>query len=106
MPAVAQPGVMGGGPYVPGTAGLPPEVTGIGRTAGEVALQQIEFAMANGRYEPQDFKPADDNPSKYYFVREVDGNWTQRNRFTIDKMGDCRWYITDEGTWYAARQPG
>ncbi|KAJ4153210.1 hypothetical protein LMH87_009707 [Akanthomyces muscarius] len=28
-----------------------------------------------------------------------------RNRFTIDHMGDCRWYVTDEGWFYAVRLP-
>ncbi|RXG46450.1 hypothetical protein VDGE_05886 [Verticillium dahliae] len=96
-------GVVGGGGGPPGApppsvliAGnnplhLPPDVSGVGRTSGEVALENAQFAYANGLYEPQDFKPADDDPSRYYPVREVDGNWTQRNRYTIDNLGDCRW---------------
>ncbi|GKU03276.1 hypothetical protein FLAG1_05712 [Fusarium langsethiae] len=81
------------------------EVMGVGRTAGEEQLRQIKFAHANKLYEPQDFKPADDDPSRFYYVREVDGNWTQRNRFTIDHMGDSKWYVTDEGWFYAVRLP-
>ncbi|KAK1999832.1 hypothetical protein LX36DRAFT_689811 [Colletotrichum falcatum] len=91
----------GGVPVFAGNAHLPPDVTGFGKTAGEIALEQAQFAHANGLFEPQDFKPADDDPSRYYPVREVDGNWTQRNRFTIDNLGDCRWYITKEGYFYA-----
>lgn len=72
---------------------------------GEVAMEQAQFAYSNGLFEPQDFKPADDDPSRYYPVREVDGNWTQRNRFTIDNLGDCRWYVTNEGYFYAVRLP-
>ncbi|TXB99182.1 hypothetical protein FocTR4_00012799 [Fusarium oxysporum f. sp. cubense] len=104
-----------GGAAVPGTVpvfagNVPggqhvPDVTGVGRTAGEEQLRQIQFAHANKMYEPQDFKPADDDPSRFYYVREVDGNWTQRNRFTIDHMGDSRWYVTDEGWFYAVRLP-
>ncbi|GKT43689.1 uncharacterized protein ColSpa_03870 [Colletotrichum spaethianum] len=94
-----------GVPVFAGNAHLPPDVTGFGRTAGEIALEQAQFAHANGLFEPQDFKPADDDPSRYYPVREVDGNWTQRNRFTIDNLGDCRWYITNEGYFYAVRLP-
>ncbi|RGP80956.1 hypothetical protein FLONG3_882 [Fusarium longipes] len=93
---------------VPGGGGGPqhiPEVMGVGRTAGEEQLRQIKFAHANKLYEPQDFKPADDDPSRFYYVREVDGNWTQRNRFTIDHMGDSKWYVTDEGWFYAVRLP-
>ncbi|ROT35951.1 hypothetical protein SODALDRAFT_54992, partial [Sodiomyces alkalinus F11] len=104
-----QPAVGMAGP--PGTAflapkpQLPPDVTGIGRTASEIAQENAEFAYNNGLYEPQDFKPADDDPSRYYPVRELDGNWTQRNRFTIDNLGDCRWYVTDTGYFYAVRLP-
>ncbi|TID02851.1 hypothetical protein CH35J_003978 [Colletotrichum higginsianum] len=95
----------GGVPVFAGNAHLPPDVTGFGRTAGEIAVEQAQFAHANGLFEPQDFKPADDDPSRYYPVREVDGNWTQRNRFTIDNLGDCRWYVTTEGYFYAVRLP-
>ncbi|KAL6912949.1 hypothetical protein FSST1_010709 [Fusarium sambucinum] len=90
------PGGGGGGPQ------HIPEVMGVGRTAGEEQFRQIKFAHANKLYEPQEFKPADDDPSRFYYVREVDGNWTQRNRFTIDHMGDSKWYVTDEGWFYAA----
>ncbi|KAM0562479.1 hypothetical protein ACHAPJ_002169 [Fusarium lateritium] len=122
MPQVQQvagvPGVgLAGGAAVPGAVpvfagNVPvpagqhiPEVSGIGRTAGEEQLRQAQFAHSNKMYEPQDFKPADDDPSRFYYVREVDGNWTQRNRFTIDHMGDSRWYVTDEGWFYAVRLP-
>lgn len=94
-----------GVPVVPGNGGPPPDISGLGKTQGEETVRQIEFAHANKLFEPQDFKPADDDPSRYYYVREVDGNWTQRNRFTIDHMGDCRWYVTDEGWFYAVRLP-
>ncbi|KAG4262250.1 hypothetical protein FPRO03_11123 [Fusarium proliferatum] len=114
VPGVPSVGVAGGA-AVPGTVpvfagNVPggqhvPDVTGVGRTAGEEQLRQIQFAHANKMYEPQDFKPADDDPSRFYYVREVDGNWTQRNRFTIDHMGDSRWYVTDEGWFYAVRLP-
>ncbi|KAM0222343.1 hypothetical protein ACHAPA_002557 [Fusarium lateritium] len=106
---------LAGGAAVPGTVpvfagNVPgghhiPEVSGMGRTAGEEQLRQIQFAHSNKLYEPQEFKPADDDPSRFYYVREVDGNWTQRNRFTIDHMGDSRWYVTDEGWFYAVRLP-
>ncbi|UPK95125.1 hypothetical protein LCI18_006060 [Fusarium solani-melongenae] len=98
-------GMHGAVPIIAGNSGHIPDVTGIGRTAGEEQLRQIQFAHENRLYEPQDFKPADDDPSRFYYVREVDGNWTQRNRFTIDHMGDCRWYVTDEGWFYAVRLP-
>lgn len=97
--------VTSGFPVIAGNTGHIPDVSGLGRTSGEETLRQIKFAHSNRLYEPQDFKPSDDDPSRFYFVREVDGNWTQRNRFSIDHMGDCRWYVTDEGWFYAVRLP-
>lgn len=94
-------------PIIPGnaTSSNVPDVSGLGKTPHEETLRQVEFAHSNRLFEPQEFKPADDDPSRFYYVREVDGNWTQRNRFTIDHMGDCRWYVTDEGWFYAVRLP-
>lgn len=110
MPVGAGPPVMmngGGGSPMTGNSSnpTPPDVSGLGKTQGEETMRQLQFAHANKLFEPQDFKPADDDPSRFYYVREVDGNWTQRNRFTIDHMGDCRWYVTDEGWFYAVRLP-
>ncbi|KAL7812455.1 hypothetical protein V8C44DRAFT_364420 [Trichoderma aethiopicum] len=98
---------------VPGAGGMPvyagngqiPDVSGLGKTPAEETVRQLQFAHANKLFEPQEFKPSDDDPSRFYYVREVDGNWTQRNRFTIDHLGDCRWYVTDEGWFYAVRMP-
>lgn len=100
-------GFVGGGlpPFVTGNTGPSPDVAGLGRTTGEEQLRQLNFAHANKMFEPQDFKPSDDDPSRFYYVRELDGNWTQRSRFTIDHMGDSRWYVTDEGWFYAVRLP-
>jgi hypothetical protein len=41
-----------------------------------------------------------------YWVRELDGTFTQRNRLTIDSgdIGDCRWYAQD-GVFYSVRLP-
>ncbi|PHH76532.1 hypothetical protein CDD83_4240 [Cordyceps sp. RAO-2017] len=93
-----------GVPGMPGNGNNAPEVAGVGRTPNEEMLRQIQFAHQNKLFEPQDFKPGDDDPSRFYFVREVDGNWTQRNRYTIDQLA-CRWYVTDEGWFYAVRLP-
>jgi hypothetical protein len=92
-------------PTAAASAFHPDPVMGIGQTGQELKAAQAHFAYANNMFEPQDFKPADDDPSRYYFVREVDGEWTQRNRYTIDDLGDCRWFITDNGVFYAVRQP-
>ncbi|KAM0472665.1 hypothetical protein ACHAPX_008626 [Trichoderma viride] len=104
FPAMGLSGV-GGMPVFTGNGGQIPDVSGLGRTPGEETVRQHQFAHANKMFEPQEFKPSDDDPSRFYYVREVDGNWTQRNRFTIDHLGDCRWYVTDEGWFYAVRMP-
>ncbi|KAL7934465.1 hypothetical protein V8C35DRAFT_279636 [Trichoderma chlorosporum] len=104
VPTMGVPGV-GGMPVIAGNGGQIPDVSGLGRTPAEETVRQLQFAHANKLFEPQEFKPSDDDPSRFYYVREVDGNWTQRNRFTIDHLGDCRWYVTDEGWFYAVRMP-
>ena len=106
MMSGAIPAHMAPGNCLPAPASIHPDpVTGIGQTGQELRAAQAHFAYANNMFEPQDIKPADDDPSRYFFVRELDGEWTQRNRFTIDNLGDCRWYITDGGMLYAARLP-
>lgn len=106
---VTQPVTVQGPPTV--VAGnIPPQpmpvhcdpVLGVGRTTSEISEEQRQFAEANNLFQPQDFKPSDDDPSRFYMVREVDGTWTQRNRLTIDSLG-CRWYLADEGYFYAVR---
>lgn len=79
-------------------------VLGIGQTGAEIMTEQMKFAHENGLFDAQDFKPKDDDPSRYYMVRELDGTWTQRNRFTIDSL-NCRWYLADQGYFYAVRVP-
>lgn len=97
------PGVAG----VPGsvTAHLPPDVTGIGKTAAEMQAYHQDIAMANKVLQPEDFAPASKDPAKMYYCRELDGNWTLRSRYSIDEMGEWRWYQTPEGIFYAVRLP-
>ncbi|KAK3682635.1 hypothetical protein B0T22DRAFT_444816 [Podospora appendiculata] len=101
------PQVVIGNPPTPGPPmGLPvhPEpAMGIGLTPNEVDVMNNQIAYDNMVDEPQEFKPADDDPSRMYRVRELDGVWTLRNRFTIDNLGDCRWYMGDNGAFYAVR---
>lgn len=79
------------GPFHYGSA------TGMGQTSSEAAAN----AELN---EPQDFKPADENPSRMYYVRQLDGQYIQMPRATIDSFGKgARWYCTDEGVFYAVR---
>jgi hypothetical protein len=55
----------------------------------------------------QEMKPSDDDPLRMYWVRELDGTYTQRNRLTIDSgdIGEVRWYVHDGGVFYAVRLP-
>lgn len=75
-----------------------------GFTATEVLNQQMATAQGLEMNKQQEMKPADDDPMRMYWVRELDGTFTQRNRLTIDSgdIGDCRWYAQD-GVFYAVR---
>ena len=75
--------------------------TGIGQTASEVAAACLTNPELN---RPQDFEPADKNPSRMYMVRQLDGHYIQMPRATIDHFGKAaRWYVTDDGVFYAVR---
>ena len=108
-----QPVLVHGGPapmgqptfMMPGNATFQPihnePATGIGQTAGQVAAGYMANSELN---EPQDFKPADENPSRMYMVRQLDGQYIQMPRITIDSFGKgARWYVTDDGVFYAVR---
>ncbi|PSR90366.1 hypothetical protein BD289DRAFT_430909 [Coniella lustricola] len=58
--------------------------------------------------EPQDFRPADEDPARMYWVRQLDGHYVSMPRATIDAFGDegARWYVTDDGVFYAVRLDG
>ncbi|ORY63568.1 uncharacterized protein BCR38DRAFT_486301 [Pseudomassariella vexata] len=110
---VGQPGVPmpGGQPQMiigNGAPGMPvstnpfPDVMGVGKTAAEVAAEQFNPTLNPEINEPQEMKPADDNPARIYMVRELDGNWIKHNRYTIDH-GPFRWYVTGNGVFYAVR---
>ncbi|KAI8966859.1 hypothetical protein F5Y11DRAFT_343228 [Daldinia sp. FL1419] len=84
----------------PGSA---PDVMGIGKTANEIQLEQYHTALNTGALEGQDIAPSDPDPSRMYYCRELDGVWTLRNRYCIDNMGDCRWFVKPGGIFYAVR---
>ncbi|KAI1393471.1 uncharacterized protein F4822DRAFT_14152 [Hypoxylon trugodes] len=91
-----------GGPGVMPTSA--PDVMGIGKTGLEKQMEQYHTALNTGALEGQDIAPADPDPSRMYYCRELDGEWTLRNRFSIDNMGDWRWYVVPEnGIFYAVR---
>ncbi|KAK8049241.1 hypothetical protein PG994_010971 [Apiospora phragmitis] len=101
--------VSGQGPVFIGNAasgfippGSLPDVMGVGKTVSETQAEQMQSAHDQGALEPQDFKPADDDPSRMYFCRELDGNWILRNRYTLDNI-PIRWYVTTSGVFYAVR---
>lgn len=87
------------------TAGsVPDPAFGVGLTGTEVAALNNAYAARSNVDEPQDIKPADPDPSRMYRVRELDGTWVLFNRFTIDR-GPYRWYVTDDGVFYAVKLP-
>ena len=75
---------------------------GVGLTPNETIAQNMRIAQNNQAYEPQDFKPADPNPYRMYWFRELDGHWALFYRRQIDRL-DVRWYRTDDGVFYAIR---
>ncbi|KAL2135280.1 hypothetical protein VTI74DRAFT_9160 [Chaetomium olivicolor] len=77
---------------------------GVGLTPNETIAQNIRIAQNNKAYEPQDFKPADPDPYRKYWFRELNGHWALFDRRQIDRLeGQARWYRTDEGVFYAIR---
>ncbi|CCU81676.1 hypothetical protein BGHDH14_bgh01498 [Blumeria hordei DH14] len=52
----------------------------------------------------QEAKPDDDDPDRFYWVREKDNSFTQRSRSTIESgvIGPFVWYVED-GIFYAVR---
>ena len=92
--------------HIAGVPAQPPvhvePVMGIGLTPNETIAQNMRIAQDNQAYEPQDFKPADPNPYRMYWFRELDGHWALFYRRQIDRL-DVRWYRTDDGVFYAIR---
>ncbi|KAG7290622.1 hypothetical protein NEMBOFW57_000625 [Staphylotrichum longicolle] len=75
---------------------------GVGLTPNETMAQNIRIAQNNKAYEPQDFKPADPDPYRMYWFRELNNHWAVFPRRQIDRL-NARWYRTDEGVFYAIR---
>lgn len=105
-PPVAFPPLLAPNQSVYGTAIQQPNFGYWGLTQGEKTNEQVLTSVRNEMNDKQEMKPANDDPFKEYWVRELDGNWTQRNRMTIDSgdIGKCRWYAVD-GVFYAVRLP-
>ncbi|KAL2024426.1 hypothetical protein VTK56DRAFT_8237 [Thermocarpiscus australiensis] len=79
-------------------------VLGVGLTPNETLAQNVRIAQDNKCYEPQEFKPADPDPLRLYWFRELNGHWAVFPRRAIDRLGkNARWYRTDQGVFYAVR---
>lgn len=76
-------------------------------THGLTATQHMMKMKAKADNKPQELKPADDDVKRMYQVQELDGNWTMRNRFTIDsgEIGKIRWFQRPDGSFFAKRLP-
>ncbi|KAK5627738.1 hypothetical protein RRF57_003453 [Xylaria bambusicola] len=77
----------------------------LGKTKNEVDMENQYKALNNQMNEPQSMKPADDDRSRMYWCRELDGQWTSRSRYSLDRMGNFRWYVTENGIFYAKMLP-
>ncbi|EAQ91028.1 hypothetical protein CHGG_02963 [Chaetomium globosum CBS 148.51] len=106
LPTPTQGFPMTGIPSLTGVPTQPPvhvePAMGVGLTPNETIAQNMRIAQNNQAYEPQDFKPADPNPYRMYWFRELDGHWALFHRRQIDRL-DVRWYRTDDGVFYAIR---
>ncbi|KAK4212910.1 hypothetical protein QBC37DRAFT_483456 [Rhypophila decipiens] len=94
-----------GAANMPMGATLPDPAFGVGYTASEVAMMNNQYAAYSNVDEPQEFQPADPDPTRMYRVRDFDGSWAMLSRKTIDR-GAFRWYVTDGGVFYAVRLVG
>ncbi|KAI1312157.1 hypothetical protein F5Y03DRAFT_409312 [Xylaria venustula] len=95
-PPITPPGV-----FIPGGGGG----FEMGKTKTEIEAESQYNALHNQMNEPQSMKPADDDNSRMYWCRELDGQWISRSRFSLDRMGNFRWYVTDNGVFYAKMLP-
>ena len=96
----------GNPPLIAGLPAQPPvhvePAMGVGLTPNETVAQNIRMAQNNKAYEPQDFKPADPDPYRMYWFRELNHHWAVFPRRQIDRL-NARWYRTDDGVFYAIR---
>ncbi|KAK4123452.1 hypothetical protein N657DRAFT_644997 [Parathielavia appendiculata] len=114
-PALMLPGAAAQAMQMPGNhpliAGLPAQppvhvepAMGVGLTPNETIAENVRIAQNNKAYEPQDFKPADPDPYRMYWFRELNGHWAVFPRRQIDRL-NARWYRTDDSVFYAVRLP-
>jgi hypothetical protein len=98
----------GNPPLIAGLPAQPPvhvePAMGVGLTPNETIAENIRVAQNNKAYEPQDFKPADPDPYRMYWFRELNGHWAVFPRRQIDRL-NARWYRTDDSVFYAVRLP-
>ncbi|TGJ86090.1 hypothetical protein E0Z10_g2660 [Xylaria hypoxylon] len=77
----------------------------MGKTKAEIDAENQYNSLHNQMNEPQSIKPADDDISRMYWCRELDGQWVSRSRFSLDRMRNFRWYVTENGVFYAKMLP-
>ena len=98
--------MQGNHPFIAGLPAQPPvhvePAMGVGLTPNETIAQNMRIAQDNKAYEPQDFKPADPDPYRMYWFRELNHHWAVFPRRQIDRL-HARWYRTDDGVFYAIR---
>ncbi|CAN8096994.1 unnamed protein product [Discula destructiva] len=98
------PVLLNGGAGPPGVPGTYPTNIQYGGN-GNMVQNNPPLPMYDPKLnEPQDFKPADEDPARMYMVRQLDQQFVPMSRATIDSFGDgARWYVTDDGVFYAVR---
>ena len=76
-------------------------------THGRSTTAHLLDMKAKADRKPQELAPADGDVGRMYEVQELDGNWTRRNRFTIDSgdIGPIRWFQRPDGSFFAKRLP-
>jgi hypothetical protein len=89
-----------GGPWA-GQAGPAAQAGSV--WTGPTRGQHVQNILLRADRRPVDMCPADPDPWRFYLVKEMDGNTTSRNRYTIDsgQIGKVVWYQSADGSMYA-----
>jgi len=110
-PMLGMPPVVQGGQWVRGphgrymTDGGAPHWNNGWKIWGPTRAEYMRDMRNRADNSPQDMVPGDKDPWRMYEVQELDGNWTRRNRYTIDSgdIGKVRWFQRPDGTLFAKR---
>ncbi|RKF80104.1 hypothetical protein GcM3_048027 [Golovinomyces cichoracearum] len=104
QPIIASPGLIYAVPMLIHPNVALPSRLHIGATESQIAERQLASNKDRKTDPNLDFKPPDNDPFRFYPVREKDGSYMQVNRRTIDSgdIGKVTWYCND-GTYYAVK---